>query len=235
MLSPAQQQRLEDGGQLSYLHTERARSRSRSANPSTRIRESPHLLFVIPRTCQSLTWRGDSYKSTHAEEPSKYELPGDLTPEVEAPAQPPALDERRSRQSRPTMGDSIAAAEAKAEALAKSDNPAFQAEQPLPRDPSLLTSGDYTNFEVDTPKKEDHMGDSYFSKRSESATNYLRSISRSRSRARNPVQDEKNDSNNDALQREGALVSDDPYDTIDKLDAMMEEVLGLKDTENQCF
>ena len=227
LLSPAQQQRLEDGGQLSYLHTERARSRSRSANPSTRIREkSSSSVRHTTNLSKPHLARGDSYKSTHAEEPSKYELPGDLTPEVEAPAQPPALDERRSRQSKPTMGDSIAAAEA----LAKSDNPAFQAEQPLPRDPSLLTSGDYTNFEVDTPRKEDHMSDSYFSKRSESATNYLRSISRSRSRARNPVQDEKNDSNNNALQREGALVSDDPYDTIDKLDAMMEEVLGLKDT-----
>ncbi|RCK57634.1 hypothetical protein Cantr_06963 [Candida viswanathii] len=228
LLSPAQQQRLEDGGQLPYLHTERARSRSRSANPTARIREkSSSSASRAAILSQPHLARGDSYKSTHDEEPSKYELPGDL--DAEAPKQ---LDERRSRQSRPTMGDSIAAAEAKAEALARSDNPAFEVEHPLPRDPSLVTSGDYTNFEVDTPKKEEPLTDTYFSRRSESATNYLRSISRSRSRARNPVQDEKNDSNNDALQREGALVSDDPYDTIDKLDAMMEEVLSLKDSDS---
>ena len=55
---------------------------------------------------------------------------------------------------KPTMGESIAAAEAKAEALGKAADPAFEADTPLTRDPSLVTTGDYTNFEVDTPKKE---------------------------------------------------------------------------------
>ena len=236
LLSPAQQQRLEDGGQIPFLHTERARSRSRSANPNTRIRDkSSSSSTTTPGHTANISKphlaRGDSYKSTHDEEPSKYELPGHL--KVEVPAHPAPLDERRSRQSKPTMGESIAAAEANVEALSKSDNPAFQAEHPLPRDPSLLTGGDYTHFEVDAPKKEEEpLSNTYYTKRSESATNYLRSISRSRSRARNPVQDEKNDSNNDALQREGALISDDPYDTIDKLDSMMEEVLSLKDSSH---
>ncbi|KAK6863441.1 hypothetical protein K6H11_005842 [Candida tropicalis] len=52
LLSPAQQQRLEDGGQLSYLHTERARSRSRSANPSTRIREKSSSSNLPSMNCQ---------------------------------------------------------------------------------------------------------------------------------------------------------------------------------------
>lgn len=231
LLSPAQQQRLEGGLHTPYFHTERPRSRSRSANPTSRVRErsssrnstgagKPHLA------------RGDSYKSTHEEEPSKYELPADLTQEVdEANEEEP--DERRSRQSKPTMGESIAAAEAKAEALGKAADPAFEADTPLTRDPSLVTTGDYTNFEVDTPKREIPLSENFYTARSASATNYLRSISRSRSAARNANsvvgKDEKNDSSTDALVREGALINDDPYSTIEQLDTMVEEVLQISD------
>ena len=76
------------------------------------------------------------------------------------------------------------------------------------------------------------MSDNYTA-RSASATNYLRSISRSRSAARNASsvvgKDEKNDSSTDALVREGALISDDPYSTIEQLDTMVEEVLHIGD------
>ncbi|KAM9915378.1 hypothetical protein OXX80_014090, partial [Metschnikowia pulcherrima] len=51
--------------------------------------------------------RGDSYKNTHEVTPSKYELPADM--KVEEDEEP---EDRRSRQSKPTLGDSIAAAEA---------------------------------------------------------------------------------------------------------------------------
>ncbi|KAL6453997.1 hypothetical protein SBY92_003452 [Candida maltosa Xu316] len=229
LLSAAQQQRLESSGGLHtpYFHTERARSRSRSANPSSRIRDSSSSSQSASFSRPHLA-RGDSYKSTHEEEPTKYELPADLSNKVQEEGEPEVEDERRSRQSRPTMGESIAAAEA----LAQSNDPAFEAENPLIRDPSLVTTGDYTNFEVDSPRKEILPTSNYYTARSESSTNYLRSISRSRSRARNNgVQDEKNDANNQGLVGEGALVSDDPYSTIDQLDTMVEEILHVHDNE----
>ena len=231
LLSPAQQQRLEGGLHTPYFHTERPRSRSRSANPTSTTRERSSSRNSTGSRKPHLA-RGDSYKSTHEEEPSKYELPADLAQEVDQ-AKEEEPDERRSRQSKPTMGESIAAAEAKAEALGKAADPAFEADTPLTRDPSLVTTGDYTNFEVDTPKKEIPLSDNFYTARSASATNYLRSISRSRSAARNASsvvgKDEKNDSSTDALVREGALISDDPYSTIEQLDTMVEEVLHIGD------
>lgn len=232
LLSPAQQQRLEGGLHTPFFHTERPRSRSRSANPTSTTRDRSSSRNSTGSRKPHLA-RGDSYKSTHEEEPSKYELPADLAQEVDEAKEEEEPDERRSRQSKPTMGESIAAAEAKAEALGKAADPAFEADTPLTRDPSLVTTGDYTNFEVDTPKKEIPLSDNFYTARSASATNYLRSISRSRSAARNASsvvgKDEKNDSSTDALVREGALISDDPYSTIEQLDTMVEEVLHIGD------
>lgn len=183
----------------------RSQSKSRFAQrdlPSSRICSTPHLA------------RGDSYKNTISHEPSKYELPPDfaasqseLDEEVDSP--------RRSRQSKPTMGESIAAAE--------------RQEAEMSREPSLVTTGDYTNFDVDRPSREP-LSDSY--NRSSSSTNYLRSISRSRSRARHSDMDEKNDADPGSLVQEGALISDDPYSTIGGLDTMMEEVLNVDDKSN---
>ncbi|SGZ49797.1 CIC11C00000002834 [Sungouiella intermedia] len=179
-------------------------SRSRSTSRSRSVNK-PHLA------------RGDSYKSTHEDAPAKYELPANLAVEEEEE------DSRRSRQSRPTMGDSIAAAEAQEVRDYHSEN--------ITRDPSLVTTGDYTNFNCDAPSQ--RMEDlSLFSVRSQSSTNYLRSISRSRSRQpqkRAPrdrsLLNEKNDANPEELAREGALVSDDPYDQMTGLDAMVDKVL----------
>ncbi|KAF8002587.1 hypothetical protein HF325_003552 [Metschnikowia pulcherrima] len=158
--------------------------------------------------------RGDSYKNTHEVTPSKYELPADM--KVEEDEEP---EDRRSRQLKPTLGDSIAAAEASGS----------EAES-VTRDPSLVTSGDYTNFNADG---HDNMlsGKNLYSMRSESSTNYLRSISRSRSRK--PTSDigshsfvnEKNEANPEELEREGALTTDDPYSQVDDLDNMMKKVL----------
>jgi glutaredoxin len=93
----------------------------------------------------------------------------------------------------------------------------------------LLTTGDYTNFNVDIPEP------TYFNGRSASSTNYLRSISRSRSRQpeskRHSQLTEKNDADPEELISEGALVTDDPYSSINHLDTMMEEVLGKSDKE----
>lgn len=182
-----------------------ADARSRSASRSRSVNK-PHLA------------RGDSYKSTHEEAPIKYELPAGLAVEEEVND-----NDRRSRQSRPTMGDSIAAAEAQEVRDYHSEN--------ITRDPSLVTTGDYTNFNVDTPSE--RLNDlNLYSVRSQASTNYLRSISRSRSRqpqSRFPkdgsLLNEKNDSNPEELAREGALVSDDPYDQMSGLDAMVDKVL----------
>lgn len=183
---------------------DQSRERSRSRSRSTSV-VAPHLA------------RGDSYKNTHEETPSKYELPAGM--KVEEDDEEP--EDRRSRQSKPTLGDSIAAAEAK-----KLDLPEVES---VTRDPSLVTSGDYTNFNADG---HDHVfkGSNLYSLRSESSTNYLRSISRSRSRK--PVHDigsltlnEKVDSNTKELEREGALVSDDPFSQVENLDNMMQTVL----------
>ncbi|KAM9929972.1 hypothetical protein OXX59_000824 [Metschnikowia pulcherrima] len=182
---------------VAFRDQSRERSRSRSASMMT-----PHLA------------RGDSYKNTHEVTPSKYELPADM--KVEEDEEP---EDRRSRQSKPTLGDSIAAAEASGS----------EAES-VTRDPSLVTSGDYTNFNADG---HDNMlsGKNLYSMRSESSTNYLRSISRSRSRK--PTSDigshsfvnEKNEANPEELEREGALTTDDPYSQVDDLDNMMKKVL----------
>ncbi|KAG2731174.1 hypothetical protein G9P44_005590 [Scheffersomyces stipitis] len=203
-----------DGIHTPYFHTD-SRSRSISRDPSRRAeaRSSssssfrPHLA------------RGDSYKNTTPVDPAKYELPPDFA--ISAVSED--TDDRRSRQSRPTMGDSIAAAEAKA--AARDEELAV-----LPTDPSLVTTGDYTNFNVDRPSNE-YEQPKYA--RSLSSTNYLRSISRSRSRARPAGEEsEKNDSNPEELVREGAFVTDDPYSTIDHLDTMVEEVLHPKGEES---
>lgn len=188
---------------------ERSRSTSRS-----RTVNKPHLA------------RGDSYKSTHEDAPAKYELPAELAVEEEEEG-----NDRRSRQSRPTMGDSIAAAEAKERAEFHTEN--------ITRDPSLVTTGDYTNFNCDAPGKrfEDL---NLYSVRSQSSTNYLRSISRSRSRQptassrrEHSLLNEKNDANPEELAKEGALVSDDPYDQLTGLDAMVDKVLKTPHTDTE--
>lgn len=182
-----------------------ADSRSRSTSRSRSVNK-PHLA------------RGDSYKNTHEDAPAKYELPAGLAIEEDAYG-----NDRRSRQSRPTMGDSIAAAEAQEVRDYHSEN--------ITRDPSLVTTGDYTNFDCDTSsEKMDQLN--LYSVRSKSSTNYLRSISRSRSRqpkSSHPkdlsTMNEKNDANPEELAREGALVSDDPYGQFTGMDAMVDKVL----------
>lgn len=160
--------------------------------------------------------RGDSYKITHDDLPSKYELPAEM--ELE--------DTRESRQTRPTLGESVAAAE---------EEMRRQESKSVTRDPSLVTSGDYTNFDVDGG--EEFVCDkNLYSVRSQSSTNYLRSISGSRSRQTGKSRDgiahyssdknEKNDSNPAELVNEGAYVSDDPYGQVDGLDDMMSKVLN---------
>lgn len=174
---------------------DRSRSRSRSA-------AKPHLA------------RGDSYKSTHVEPPTKYELPPDMALDEEDDG-----DDRRTRQSKPTMGDSIAAAEA--------GNESFHTDS-ITREPSLVTTGDYTNFNADIPSRRlDER--TLYSVRSESSTNYLRSISRSRLRQPNLREslsvNEKLDSNPHELAEEGVLISDDPYGQMSDLDNMLKKVL----------
>lgn len=213
---------IKDGIHTPYFQRDgRSSSRSRSRQPpadrsGSRSRSRPHLA------------RGDLYKNTHDEDPSRYELPARLHEESEEIKEEPAAeveeDDRRSRMSRPTMGDSIAAIEQAAQMKSST---------------SLLTTGDYTNFDVDTPE---HSQDSkLFTGRSLSSTNYLRSISRSRSRQPTETNshgskgvrtqsllNEKNDADTGELEKEGALLSDDPYSTINGLDTMVEEVLHLK-------
>ncbi|ODV81797.1 uncharacterized protein CANTADRAFT_43715 [Suhomyces tanzawaensis NRRL Y-17324] len=213
-----------------YFHTERARSRSRSANPSRKDERSRSRSAVKPHLA-----RGDSYKNTHVDEPSKYELPADLARATDFNEEEEEDDgDRRTRQSKPTMGESIAKAEAEAVASGQYKEKAFKLDESFARDTSLVTTGDYTNFNVDNPSNEFKASDRLYATRSESSTNYLRSISRSRSRAR-PIdhshENEKNDANPEELVREGALVTDDPYTTIDHLDTMVEEVLHPRSEE----
>lgn len=176
-----------------------SRSRSRASDRSAERNRSRSRSAIATHLA-----RGDSYKSTHDDLPSKYELPADMRLEEEE------VDERRSRQSRPTMGDSIAAAEARKVSVTK--------------DPSLVTTGDYTNFNADASDLP-LVGDRLYSLRSESSTNYLRSISRSRSR-KPASADEKNNATSEELAREGALVSDDPYSQVENLDNMLQKVLN---------
>lgn len=187
----------------------RSPSRSRSAASEDRLSDRSR---SRSRTAPHLA-RGDSYKNTHPDTPEKYELPADLDID-ENDAED---DDRRTRQSRPTMGDSIAAAEAQ-------EARKFHGEsESITRDPSLVTTGDYTNFNADGPSKQLNENSMYLV-RSESSTNYLRSISRSRSRQPQPI-NEKNDANPEELAKEGALVSDDPYDQVTDLDNLMKNVL----------
>lgn len=188
----------------SRLEASQERSRSRSSN-------RPHLA------------RGDSYKNTHSDAPTKYELPADMQVDEEEEA-----TDRRSRQSRPTMGESIAAAEAAKDSYGEN----------ITRDPSLVTTGDYTNFNADAPSRKLDERTLYLV-RSEASTNYLRSISRSRSRQPTSTRlghghsllaehNEKNDANPEELAKEGALVSDDPYDQVGDIDSLMKKVLTTK-------
>lgn len=193
--------------------TSRSRSRARGSGSSpSRSNVKPHLA------------RGDSYKNTTSVPPERYELPPGmhLDENNKKTETDEGEDSRKSRKARPTMGESIAAAEAQEAASAS--------------DPSLVTTGDYTNFDVDTPHSND-----YYGGRSSSSTNYLRSISRSRSRAMDPVSkqesanqaNEKNDANPEELAKEGALITDDPYSTIGDLDTMVEEVLHVDSEGNE--
>lgn len=204
-----------------FARDERSPSRSRASldRAVDRLRSRSR---SIPRPHLA---RGDSYKNTHEDSPSKYELPADL-----------AVDEvtedstdRRSRQARPTMGDSIAAAEKEKEKEQEQSNEMFHSES-ITRDPSLVTTGDYTNFNADAPSSDLAATGGLYSQRSASSTAYLRLISRSQSRQprRDPF-NEKNDADTHELVREGALVSDDPYESVDGLDvALLKVMVGEK-------
>lgn len=197
-----------------YFPRDRSPSRLRSANPPqvprtarSRLRSSkPHLA------------RGDSYKSTHGDAPAGYELPAELAPVADAEDDDSA--DRRTRQSKPTMGELIAAAEA-------GDTPWRSTS--VTRDASLVTTGDYTNFNCDAPAaRVDDAG--LFSVRLAASTRYLREISRLRLRpavGRGAV--EKNDADPHELAAEGALVNDDAYGGMG-LDEAVERVLGEGET-----
>lgn len=190
----------------------RSRSRSRSAASTSR---RTHLA------------RGDNYKSTHPDDPHQYELPPTYPPSPEnehadTATGPKDEDEndqedrgRQLRQSKPTMGEKIARAEAATEPVHVPTSS---------REPSLVTLGDYCNFNVDTPSRDFKPNESLYTTRTESATNYLRSISRSRSRAP-PKDSEKNDASAKDLKKEGSLLADEPYPKVPNLDTMVEEVL----------
>ncbi|KAI5964530.1 hypothetical protein KGF57_001022 [Candida theae] len=200
-LSSAQQQRLESS--LHPFHTDRPRSRSRSANPTTRIAARSSSSSSSSRHLA----RGDSYRNVHGDEPSKYELPPSFSSDDLKESEE---EEGRGRAARPTLGDTIAAAEAR---KARSETASFVPEyesNPISREPSLVTTGDYTNFDVDNPPR--------------SPAKYKPNARFIRSSSSHPM-DEKNDSNVDGLVEEGALVTDDPYASIDQLDNLMEEVL----------
>lgn len=188
--------------QISERDRSRSKSRSRSRVERSARSLKPHLA------------RGDSYKNIHVEEPSKYELPPDFTVDEEDQVE----DERQSRYSKPTMSEKI-------ETLEKQQ---VGHDDVLTREPSLVTTGDYSNFNVDLPQQNQFNDASkLYAQRSVSSTQYLRTISRSRSRQTRHDADEKNDSNPSELVKEGAFVSDDPYSTIDNLDTMYEEVLHI--------
>lgn len=200
-------------------------SRSQSRSGASRQDRSRSRSAVAPHLA-----RGDSYKNTNMKDPSSYELPPDLAAS-EIKSEDEEEDEtqdRRSRQSKPTMGESIAAAEASKELLSKS---LAGAAVNMQRDASLVTTGDYTNFDVDKPEPQVQDSSNLYSMRSASSTNYLRSISRSRSRQPDKdlrasnLYNEKNDADPEELFKGGALINEDPYSTIGGLDTMVEEVL----------
>lgn len=210
-----------------YFHTNDERSSSRSRARSSFSERSADRSRSRSRSAMSAAHlaRGDSYKSTHGESPMKYELPADML--VDEEDEEDETEERRSRQSKPTLGDSLAAVEA---AKVPTFAPVVES---VTKEPSLVTSGDYTNFNAESLESLAY-GLDVASVRSESSRNYLRSISRSRSRKPSSHLhheiNEKNDSNTDELTREGALVSDDPYLQVDNIDDMMKQVL-LSSTE----
>lgn len=205
-------------------------SRSQSRSGARRQDRSRSRSAVAPHLA-----RGDSYKNTNMKDPSAYELPPGLAAselksedEEEEEEEEEEPQDRRSRQSKPTMGESIAAAEASKELLNKSPDGAAVSMQ---RDASLVTTGDYTNFDVDKPEPQVQDSSNLYSMRSASSTNYLRSISRSRSRQPDKdlrasnLHNEKNDADPEELFKGGALINEDPYSTIGGLDTMVEEVL----------
>lgn len=204
-------------------------SRSQSRSGASRLDRSRSRSAVAPHLA-----RGDSYKNTNMNEPSAYELPPGLAAseikseneEDEEEVEEDEIQDRRSRQSKPTMGESIAAAEASKDKLPTT------APIPMQRDTSLVTTGDYTNFDVDKPEPQVQDSSNLYSMRSASSTNYLRSISRSRSRQPDKdlrasnLYNEKNDADPEELVKGGALINEDPYSTIGGLDTMVEEVLN---------
>lgn len=187
--------------------TNREKSVDREARSKSTTTSNPHLA------------RGDTYKNIHPDTPLKYERPADFDDEEEE-------DSRATRQSKPTMGESIAAAE-------EENLKAFHGEEGLTRDPSLVTTGDYTNFNVDNYNSKLDEG-SLYSVRSASSTNYLRNISRSRSRQPKHSIDtvnEKNDANPEELAHEGALISDDPFDQVGDIDNVMKSVVSSQNQD----
>lgn len=207
--------RLSDSLHTPYFPSyERSPSRSRASvreKSSERERSSRSTSTHHPHLA-----RGDTYKSTHPETPLEYEMPADIDMGEES-----GEDDRATRHSKPTMGESIAAAE-------QQNLREFHGEEGITRDPSLVTTGDYTNFNVDSISR--GVDDiSLYSKRSEASTNYLRSISRSRSRQpKRSIGDnsEKNDANPEELAHEGALISDDPFDQVENFDNVMQNVVS---------
>ena len=221
--------RLEFGDNVNVVETDSMHSpffqrddrpSSRSRFPVSRVEDSRSISRDRDGARTHLA-RGDSYKNTHDDLPSNYELPADLTV-----IEPKKEDSRESRQTRPTLGESVAAAEAE---IRK------QKSQSVTRDPSLVTSGDYTNFNADGDS-EILSDENLYSVPFEASANYLRLINRSRSRqpGRNGDavshlmndRNEKNDSDPAELVNEGAYVNDDPYSQVDGLDDMMKKVLS---------
>ncbi|CAI5760713.1 unnamed protein product [Candida verbasci] len=234
--SPIQQQRERERENPNlnptYFYTECARSRSRSANPPTNRKQDRSSSGSSINSSNPHLARGDTYKNIHSEEPTKYELPANLEVAKELENEEDDNDDRRGRHTKPTMGESIAKIEAEKENGLH--------DTPLTRDPSLITTGDYTNFEADSPRIELTNTNNLYATRSESSKNYLRSISRSRSRVRQYGEkevnagytlDEKNDANTDTLVEEGALVSDDPLSNFDKLENMIDEILHVDENK----
>lgn len=216
-----------------YLHRdERSPSRARSEFRGRRDRSNSRSRSRSRSSAQPHLARGDTYKNIHPETPLKYELPPDMQVDENEEEEEDEENERATRQTRPTMGESIAAAEANQN---NKDLHEFHGES-ITRDPSLVTTGDYTNFNVDIPSK--RLDDQLFNTRSQSSTNYLRSISRSKSRpARaqsrdSSVLNEKNDADPELLAEEGALISDDPYDQVTGLSTMVDKVLKTQDKDS---
>lgn len=182
-----------------FFHTDREALRLR-AHDRLRDRLGTRDLLSLRSTNKPHLARGDNYKLIHPDAPSNYELPAGLSPCEE--------DERQTRQERRTMLEKMQGLDSGNE-----------------RDRLLVTQGDYTNFDVDLLHDYEDLG-RLTAQRNLALANYLRLILRSRLRpaaARTDVKDEADPSH---LEREGGLVSDDPYATIDNLESVVKDALS---------